>query len=138
MRRLLAVLLVAALALPGCASFGGPKHVATVSIVGVTSTLELIQQTEMAIVCGRAGAPQAPLCVPLSTHRQISAHLRDAAGLAIRVTDVTSALPVGTPTPPEVFTLMVQVNALIQDVLKLLPSGKTRAALLQQTGLEVR
>jgi hypothetical protein len=131
------LIVVAFLLSTACASLG-PRHAATVSIVAVANTLELIQNTEMALVCGRPGAPQAPLCVPVPTHRLISTYIRDASAIAIRVTDVVAALPIGTPTPADIMSEMVKVNALIQEVLRLLPDGKPRAALLQQTGLEVR
>ena len=132
MKRLAAVGL--ALLLAGCASLGGPRHVGTVGLVSVHSVLGAIQDTEMRLVCGRPGAPQAPLCVPLEKHRQISTHIETAFGLEVQAAKVMRALPPGSPQPAEVVTLIVQVNALVQEVLALLPAGKPKDALVQSIG----
>lgn len=123
-----------AITLSGCASLGGARHVATVGIVSTHSVLSAVQDTEMRIVCGRAGAPQAPLCVPVPTHRQISGHLETAFALEGRAVQVIRALPPGTPQPAEVVTIMIQVNSLIQEILALLPNGKDKDTLVQSIG----
>lgn len=136
MRRVAAVLLVA-VALQGCA-LNTVRHRSTVSIVALHATLAAIDDVEMGIVCGRAGAPQAPLCVPISKHRIISIYLRDAYALEIKAGTIIRNLPPGSPTPAEVISMAVQVNALIQEVMKLLPNGKEKQALVEKTGLEVK
>jgi hypothetical protein len=133
-RGLAALAIVALLVLPGCASLGGPRHASTVGLVSLHSVLSAIQDTEMRIVCGRAGAPSSPLCVPVPTHRQISAHLEQAFILEIRAAQIVRALPPGTPQPTEVVTILVQVNALVQQVMALLPDGRDKAALVQSIG----
>ena len=130
----LLVLAALVLALPGCASMGGPRHVGTVGLVSAHSVLSAVQDTEMRLVCGRAGAPQAPLCVPISKHQVISAHLAEAYALEIRAASVMRALPVGSPQPAEVVSLAFQVNALVQQVLAMLPDGKDKSALVQSIG----
>lgn len=127
-------IVVLALTLSGCASLGGARHYSTVGLVSVHSVLSAVQDTEMRIVCGRPGAPQAPLCVTVPTHRQISAHLEQAFALEVRAATVVRALPPGTPQPTEVVTLMVQVNGLLQEILSLLPSGKDKESLVQSIG----
>lgn len=126
--------LVAAFATTGCASMGGPRHVGTVGLVATHSVLGAIQDTEMRLVCGRQGAPQAPMCVPIPKHQQISAHLAEAFALEIRAAAVMRALPAGSPQPAEVVSLAFQVNALVQEVLRLLPEGRDKAALVQSLG----
>lgn len=126
--------LALALGLAGCASLGGARHVSTVGLVSAHGVLSAIQDTEMRLVCGRAGAPQAPLCVPVPQHRQISTHLEEAFALELRAAQVVRALPPGQMQPMEVVTLMVQVNALVQQVLSMLPDGKDKAALQQSIG----
>lgn len=123
-----------ALLLAGCASLGGPRHVSTVGLVGAHSVLSAIQDTEMRMVCGRAGAPQAPLCVPVPKHREISSHLEQAFALEVRAAMVVRALPPGKPQPAEVITAMVQVNALVQQILAMLPEGQDKKTLVQSIG----
>lgn len=130
-------ILIAALALlvlSGCASLGGPRHVSTVGLVSAHSVLSAIQDTEMRLVCGRQGAPAAPLCVPVPTHRQISAHLEQAFALEVRAAMLVRSLPPGTPQPAEVVTILVQVNALVRQAMELLPDGKDKAVLAQSIG----
>lgn len=132
MRRAAGLILCVLLA--GCASLGGPRHVSTVGIVSAHSVLSAVQDTEMRIVCGRPGAPQAPLCVPVSKHRQISAHLAQAFALEVQAATVVRALPPGKPQPLEVVSLVVQINALIQEVLELMPQSPDKDALVQNIG----
>jgi hypothetical protein len=136
MRRLSAFLLGVLLAFPGCASLGGPRHVGTVGLVSAHAVLSAVQDTEMRIVCGRPGAPQTPLCVPISKHRQISAHLETAFALEIRAAALVRSLPPGTPQPVEVVTITVQINGLVQEILALLPEGRDKQALVQSIGGE--
>lgn len=125
---------VVALLLSGCASLGGPRRVSTVGLVSAHSVLSAIQDTEMRLVCDREGAPQAPLCVPLPKHRQISSHLEQAFALEVRAASIVRALPPGQPQPSEVVTIVVQLNGLIQDVLALLPDGGEKTSLVQAIG----
>lgn len=132
MRRLV---LAAALVVAGCASLGGPRHASTVGLVSAHSVLSAIQDTEMRIVCGRAGAPQAPLCVPISRHQGISALLADAFALEIRAAAVVRSLPPGAPQTADVVGMAWQINALIQEILRLLPEGRDKQALVQSIGV---
>lgn len=133
--RIRQVLVLAALVLTtGCASLGGARHVSTVGLVTAHSVLSAVQDTEMRLVCGREGAPQAPLCVPLPKHRQISAHLEEAFKLEVRAAMVVRSIPAGKPQPAEVVTAMFQVNALLQQVLAMLPEGADKKALLESIG----
>lgn len=132
-----AALFLVLLLAPGCALHGGPRHTATVSIVSTHAVLSAIDDTEMQIVCGRPGAPQAPLCVPISQHRVISAYLKQAYDLEVAIGRVVLALPDGQMLPPDVMALTVQVGALINKVIEMLPQGKTKAALMQRIGPEV-
>lgn len=126
--------LVALLALPACASLGGPRHAGTIGLVSAHSVLSAVQDTEMRIVCGRAGAPQAPLCVPISKHREISAYLAEAFALEVRAAGIMRALPAGSPQPAEVVALTWQVGALVQQVMTMLPESQDKQALAQSIG----
>jgi hypothetical protein len=132
-RRALAVVALALL-LQGCASLGGPRHASTVGLVSMHAVLSAIQDTEMRIVCGRPGSPSSPLCVPVPTHRQISAHLEQAFILEVRAAQIVRSLPPGSPQPAEVVTMLVQVNALVRQVMEMLPDGRDKAALTQSIG----
>lgn len=134
MRRHLAALLVAVLALPGCALHTGPRHTATVSIVSAHAVLTTIDDAEMKLVCGRAGAPQAPYCIPVSKHQQISAMLKQAYDLEISIAGVIRAIPDGSPLPADVMAMTVQVGALINQIMLMLPEGKPKEALVQRIG----
>ena len=68
-RRSAAVVLVAALALPGCAHTQSVRHTAAVSLAATHAVLSAIDDVEAQIVCGVAGAPQAPMCIPASAAR---------------------------------------------------------------------
>jgi hypothetical protein len=108
--------------------------VAAVGLVSTHSVLSAVQDTEMRIVCGRPGAPQAPLCVPVPTHRQISTHLAQAFALEVRIGTIMRTLPAGAPQPSEVISMVVQINSLINEVMKLLPNGKDKQVLIESIG----
>lgn len=131
--RLVAGLLLGAL-LTGCATFGGARHAGTVGLVSVHSVLGAVQDTEMMLVCGRPGAPQAPLCVPVPKHRQISVLLAQAFDLEIRIANVMRSLPAGSPQPAEVIGMMTQINALITKIVEMLPDNQQKEALVQNIG----
>ena len=118
----------------GCASLGGPRHAGVIGLVSAHSVLSAVQDTEMRLVCGRAGAPQSPLCVPISKHREISAYLAEAFALEVRAAGIMRALPAGSPQPAEVVALTWQVGALVQQVMALLPDGQDKQALAQSIG----
>lgn len=122
--------LVVAVSAANCAS--GPRHFATVSVVTAHSTLAAIQDVEMALVCGRPTAPQAPQCVPLERHRQISSMLATAFDLDARAARIVRALPAGSGLPADVSTLTAQVSGLINQVLLLLPQSKQKTTLVKQ------
>ena len=132
MRAYFAVGILASTLCAGCALHGGPRHTATVSIVSTHAVLKAIDDTEMQIVCGRVGAPQAPLCVPISQHRVISAYLKQAFELEAQIGRVVLTIPDGQMLPADVMALTVQVGALINKIVELLPQGKSKTALLQR------
>jgi len=113
----------------GCKQAGTARHAGTVSVVAVHSTLSEIQDTEGKLVCGRENAPPAPVCVPADTHRQIAGKLAQAFQLDADLARVVRAMPVDAPTPAQVFDLVAKVNALVQDIMALIPDSAAKAQL---------
>jgi hypothetical protein len=125
-KKLVPVLLVLAL-IGGCAVKA--RHIATVSVVSAHSVLSVIQDSEILLVCGRSGAPAAPLCVPIDKHRQISILLEKAFSLEKDIAGLTRAVQPDQPLPPQIPGLLSQLSTLIGDVLALIPESSGKAAL---------
>jgi hypothetical protein len=143
MKRVLAVVLSGLVMVgceSGCASAGGPRHVAQLSSSGSGAVLDMIQDSELRIVCGRAGAPQPPLCVSdedgadgtPSLHRQIHAKLAQAYGLHGTMTELIKATPDGVPQPAEILVLVARMSALVNEALALMPDSQQKANVVQQ------
>jgi len=113
----------------GCKQAANARHVGTVSVVAVHSTLSEIQDTEGKLVCGRVGAPPEPVCVPDVTHRQIAGKLAQAFQLDADLARAVRAMPTDAPTPAQVFELVAQVNALIKDIMALIPDSPAKTQL---------
>jgi hypothetical protein len=130
--KLYAALVVALVAAPltqGCASTGGVKKGGYVATVATTQALNLIQTTEMQLVCDRPGAPAAPLCLTIEKHKAIEAKLADAIKVNIKAIDAFAALPPTITAPtPEVLNFVAQVWAAIEEIRGLLPDGKPKEA----------
>ncbi len=124
---ILLVLLVA-LGASGCASLGGPRHTAAVSVVSAHAVLSAVQDTEMGLVCGRSTAPAPPACVPLAQHREISAKLAKAFGLEVQAAQFVQL------GQTDVAPLIEEIRSLLDAVLKLIPPSAPRTALLANIG----
>jgi hypothetical protein len=132
---IVAVILVLGLVFTGCASLGGARHVATVTVSTSGTVLDALQDTEMLLVCGRTGAPAEPACVPVALHKQISGKIAQAYALHKHMTELVLAVPAGTPQPAEVSELLGKIAALVNDVLALIPDGSPqKASLLGHVG----
>lgn len=129
-------MLAALLALPGCASMGGPRHVTAVSLAATAGTLETFVHTEKQLVCGQPSAPQAPYCVPVPRHLQIMDMVERAAVLGSQASAVMASLPRGTPQPAQVVTMLAQVQGLVVAAMNLVPESKDKAALAQAIGFD--
>lgn len=132
----LLVLAALVLALPGCASMGGPRHVTAVSLAGTAGVLETFLHTEKQLVCGQPSAPQAPLCVTVPRHLQIMDMVERAAVLGSQASAVMASLPRGTPQPAQVVTMLAQVQGLVVAAMNLVPESKDKAALAQAIGFD--
>jgi hypothetical protein len=124
--------LVCALVLNACASAGGPRHVATVSIVSAHATLSAIQDTEMLIVCGKPTAPAAPRCVPEEKHKVLSGRLAQAFGYDAQIARTIRVMPAGSPQPPEVTNMLAQIAVLVNQILADLPKDAPQTETLMQ------
>lgn len=127
------VLLALAIGASSCASLGGARHRAAVSVVSAKAVLGAIQDVEMTLVCGRSTAPPAPSCVPIEKHREISAHLVTAFDYNEKALTIARALP-GGETSPDVFRLVGQIRALVDAVLALIPESPQRRTLVANIG----
>lgn len=117
---LLPLLLAGALTMTACAS-GGPRHIATVSIVSAHATLSAIQDTEMMLVCGKPTAPAVPQCIDGEKHKTLSGKLAQAFGYDAQIARTIRAMPAGSPTPVEVTNMLAQVAVLVNQILADLP-----------------
>lgn len=130
--RLAVIAALLGISFAGCKQAATARHVGTVSVVAVHSTLSEIQDTEGKLVCDRAGAPPAPVCVPADVHRQIAAKLAQAFQLDADLARVVRAMPVDAPTPAQVFELVAQVNILVKDIMALIPDSPAKTQLDQK------
>ncbi len=130
----LSFLLVAILALTGCAAHS-VRHVATVSVVSGHAALIAIRDTADLIVCGKPTAPPAGACLTESDRNQKVAPLLSKAfdydakaALAVR------SLPEGAPPPGDVAGYLAQIGSVIDQVLALFPSSQPKTALVASLG----
>jgi hypothetical protein len=122
-------IVVLSLLFTSCASLGGTRHEATRGVVVAHSTLAALQDGEMALVCERAGAPQAPACVPADLHRKISKLLAEAFEYDKQVAELVRDLPEGQPTPVQVLVLIGKVSGIVTSILQDLPRSPQQAQL---------
>lgn len=125
------VLLVAlAIAASSCAAKA--RHIATVTVVSAKGALDIAQDTEPLLVCGKATAPPAPACVTEDIHRAIHANLADAYALHKQLAIAVRDWPQGAPAPIGIGTYLTQITELLQHVIDALPESgvKTRLLLL--------
>ncbi len=128
------LILLAALAFTGCASLGGARHTATVTVVSAHAILSAAQDTERMLVCGLPTAPAAPACVAPATHRTISGYLATAFDLDGQVARTVRAVPAGGMLPANVAELVGQIAALVDKILAAIPHSPQRASLVAQIG----
>jgi hypothetical protein len=131
MKRLIPFGLLVLVLSVGCASLSGARHGATTGTMISGATLDLIQDTETKVVCGRAGAPAPPVCVPLETHKVISQKLHDAYVAHADLVDLVAAIPAGQQlSTPEIQTLVAKVEQLVADIIALIPQSPPKAKLV--------
>lgn len=126
------LLVVFAVMMSACASAGGPRHIATVSVVSAHATLSAIQDTEMLLVCGRPSAPAAPRCIAADKHKTLSAKLAQAFGYDAQVARVVRQLPAGSPQPQQVVDMLAQIAVLVNQILADLPKDAPQTETLVQ------
>jgi hypothetical protein len=117
----------------GCAT-GGVRHQATNVVVNAHTTLGAIQDGEMALVCGRPGAPREPACVPVELHRKISGYLVEAFEYDGQVASLVRDVPEGKPTPVEVLVLIGKIGGIVSKILNELPKSPQQEALAASLG----
>lgn len=117
----------------GCATSTG-RRIATVSAVAAHATLAAVQDTEMALVCGRPTAPQPPACVPAAQHQEISAKLVEAFTWDGAVATTIRDWPATGGSPVGLGALLAQITATINYVLDHLPEGVLTTKLLATLG----
>lgn len=117
-----------------CATAGGPRHVATVSVVSAHAVLSAVQDTERALVCGQGEAPAPPACVAPDTHRRIAGDLVTAFELDGQIAGLVRALPAGATVPANVPELLGRLAAIVDRVVNLLPASTQKTALVARIG----
>lgn len=130
--KLYAAALIVAFVAQGCASTGGAKAAGYQGLTVAGEALFLIQDTEMGLVCGRLGAPQAPVCVSEKVHKEeISPRLAKAFAIGEKASGALRALPpsIGVTPTPEILAFVSQMWDLVNEIRGLLPSSKPAAKL---------
>ncbi len=126
--------LVLLVLLTGCASLGGPRHVATVTVVTSHSILAAVQDTTRALYCGAPTAPAAPACIDDALRRTIAGQLVTAFDLDGQVARLVRAVPAGGILPANVAELVGRIAALVDRILAAIPKSPQRASLVAQIG----
>ncbi len=119
--------------LTGCASLGGPRHVATVSVVSAHAVLAAVQDTTRALYCGAPTAPAAPACIDDALRRTIAGQLVTAFDLDGQVARLVRTVPAGGILPANVAELVGRIAALVDRILAALPKA-ARESLLMKIG----
>lgn len=138
MRKYLAFVGLALVLSLGCKTVSTARHGATVTVVGAHSTLSFVQDTELKLECGKAGAPPEGACVPLDAHRQIHAKLAQAFALDAQLARTVQAIPTDSPTPPEVINLVQQITTLVREVMALIPDSPQKKNMESQVSRDLR
>ena len=129
MKKLFALVLIALVSLPACASLGGAKQAGFQGFAVAHASLMLTKNVEGDLVCGKSAAPPAPLCVPDAVHGQILDILKQGFTIDGDLGRLIQAMPEGTATTPEIGTMIGQITKLISDVLALIPKSPQKASL---------
>jgi hypothetical protein len=116
----------------GCATIGGARHKAVITIKTAHTVLASVQDFEMTIVCGRADAPPEPACVTTALHKEVSEYLAEAFEYDKQVAEIVKAIPPGAPAPVEVFDLINKISALVNKILGRLPDSFQKDAFVQK------
>lgn len=136
-KRVLPIILLALLLpLTGCASMGGARHRATVTVVSAHAVLSAIQDGERMLACGASTAPAPPACVPADTHRAISRQLVTAFDYDGQIASIVRALPAGAELPANVSELVGKVAALVDQILSAIPNSQQKASLTAKIGAQ--
>lgn len=120
------IVLVGLVALQGCASTGGAKAAGYQGLTIAGQALFLIQDTEMGMVCGRAGAPVPPACVSETIHKnEISPRLAKAFGVGEKASAALRALPptISASPTPEIFAFVAEIWGLVDEIRALIPQS---------------
>jgi hypothetical protein len=133
-RRYLPVgLLVLLIGASACATTG-PRHIATVTAVAAHAALSAVQDTEMALACGKPDAPAPPACVAEDQHKAISAKLAEAFAWDITAATTIRDWPATGAAPTGLGTLLGQITSTINYVLDHLPAGTLKSKLVARLG----
>lgn len=116
----------------GCASMGGVRHTAVISVVSAHAVLSAVQDTEKSLVCGVAGAPEPPACIPQATHLAISRDLVTAFDYDGQVARLVRAVPPGGIMPADIPGLLGKIAGLVDRIVAALPTSAKKAQLVQQ------
>ena len=134
MRFRLPFLLVAILALTGCAAHS-VRHVATVSVVSAHASLLAVQSTADIIVCGKPTAPPAGACLTATDRaHKVAPILSKAFDYDAKAALAVRSLPEGAPPPGEVAQYLAQIGAAVDQIIALFPSSQPKTALVVSLG----
>jgi hypothetical protein len=112
----------------------GVKKAGYVGLSAAGQAIWLAQETEMGLVCERAGAPPAPACVPLEVHKHdISPRFAKANAIGEKASAALAALPPTiTGTPSEILQFVSDIWALLTEIRTLIPVSAPQKELGQK------
>lgn len=123
-----APLVVAALAIPGCASLQGAKHTAAVSATAAHETFKAVYKTEKALRCSEPTAPRDH-CISAAKDRELLDVLELAAKYDIKINELIDSTPGGEPTSGDALVFAYKLWELIRLVMADIPRFSQTEAL---------
>lgn len=129
MKKLLALVLIALVSLPACASFGSAKGKVAGPYFVAHAVLKAASDAEPRLVCGRPTAAPAPACIPIDLHHTISARIEQAGRIDLDANAIIKDLPEGAAEPAKLLALLPDLWNLINEILADIPSGPTKTQL---------
>ena len=134
MRFRLSFLLVAILALTGCAAHS-VRHTATVSVVSGHASLLATQATADLIVCGQPAAPPAGACLTADDrNHKVAPLLSKSFDYDAKAALIVRSLPEGAPPPGDVAQYLGQIGGVVDQILALFPKSQPKTALVASLG----
>lgn len=129
-----AIITLAMMLMGASCQTSGVKKAGYVGLSAAGQAIWFAQETEMGLVCERAGAPPAPACVPLDIHKHdISPRFAKANAIGEKASAALAALPpTVSGTPSEILQFVSDIWALLNEIRTLIPASQPQKELGQK------